>query len=36
MIEDGLSHVYNLVAGGQGEFGDPEEAICFVDRVMRD
>jgi len=36
MIEGGLSHVYNLFARGKGGFGDPEEAICFVDRVMRD
>ena len=33
MIEGGLYHVYNRFARGEEIFGDPEEAICFVDRL---
>jgi putative transposase len=33
MIEGGLYHVYNRFSCGEGVFGDPEEAICFVDRL---
>ncbi len=33
MIEGGLYHVYNRFARGEEVFGDPEEAICFVDRL---
>ena len=33
MIEGGLYHVYNRFARGEQVFSDPEEAICFVDRL---
>ena len=33
MIEGGLYHVYNRFSCGEEVFGDPEEAICFVDRL---
>jgi len=33
MIEGGLYHVCNRFARGEEIFGDPEEAICFVDRL---
>jgi len=33
MIEGGLYHVYNRFSCGEEVFGDPEEAICFVDRI---
>ncbi len=32
-VEGALYHVYNRFAGGEGVFGDPEEAIGFVERL---
>jgi hypothetical protein len=34
-IEGGLYHVYNRFARGEAVFGDPEEAIGFVERLRR-
>jgi REP element-mobilizing transposase RayT len=33
MIEGGLYNVYSRFARGEEVFADPEEAICFVDRL---
>jgi REP element-mobilizing transposase RayT len=33
MIEGGLYHVYNRFARGEEVFGDPAEAVCFIDRL---
>jgi hypothetical protein len=32
-VEGAISHVYNRSARGEGVFGDPEEAIEFVERL---
>ena len=32
-FEGALYHVYNRFARGEGVFGDPEEAIEFVERL---
>jgi len=32
-VEGALYHVYNRFARGEGAFGDPEEAIDFVERL---
>ena len=34
IIELGFSHVYNRFARGESVFGDPEEAIAFVDLLQ--
>ena len=33
LVEGGVYHVYNRVASGEPVFGDPEEAIRFVEIV---
>jgi putative transposase len=35
LIEGGLYHVYNRFARGEGVLGDPEEAIGFVELLLR-
>ena len=35
VIEDGVYHVHNRVAGGERLFADPEEAVRFVDLIRK-